>query len=667
MKKCVAYAAVALMLAAVPAWSAPNENAKPNVPTTAVKLAGKISKANQLPDVTPDSNVERKAIPDVYKWDLSSLCKSDAEFYDRLAKVSKERETLSRYKGKLSDPETLRACIAKYLATDMETSYLAMYANLRFTTYQDNNDLQIMSEKAQNEVKALTNDTTFMRQEVLALSDAQVADGYKKVPALKEYEPWITEVRRRASRVLSAEEERILSLAQDNQFATTDLNELPSGYEKTFNSMYTDIKLPSIKDEKGKDVQLTFTNYSKYRGSNDRRVRRDTVEKFFGTLNDYRHVFASLMAGQVEYTVFLARSRGYNSALEAYLDRDNIPTAVYRNVVDSVRANLKPLHRYVRLRKEIMGIDDLHIYDLYPPMVPGVNKDIPYKDAIKTIPVALKCLGPDYVRQISEGMNPRNGWVDVYPHKYKDSGASCCSTFGKHPFVKLNYQNESDDVSTVAHEYGHAMHSVLSFSKQPQVTAGYVPFIAEVASTCNEKLLSDYLIANAKTDEEKLYLLNDMVDRIRATIYRQALFADWELRVHEAYERGESLTADYLNKLYADLIREYYGPDFTVGENDGIEWAYIPHLYYKFYVFSYTAGMSSGIAIADRIEKEGAPARDAYLGMLSSGCSKSPVDLLKMAGVDITKPQAMEAAAKCMDDALDQMEAILVKQGKIKK
>lgn len=663
----MAYAAIALMLAAVPAWSAPEKKEKVDVPVTATKLFSNIVKANKAKEFVPDSNMERKAIPDLYKWDLSSLCKSDAEFYDRLAKVSKERESLSQFKGKLGNPETLRACLEKYLATDLETGYLAMYANLRFTTYQDNNDLQIMSEKAQNEVKALTNDTTFMRQEVLALSDAQVSDGYAKVPALKEYEPWITEVRRRSSRVLSPKEERILALAQDNQFATTDLNELPSGYEKAFGSMYTDIKLPTIKDEKGKEVQLTFTNYSKYRGSNDRRVRRETVEKFFGTLNDYRHVFASLMAGQIEYTVFLARSRGYDSALEAYLDRDNIPTDVYRNVVNSVRANLKPLHRYVQLRKKIMGIDDLHIYDLYPPMVAGVNKDIPYNQAIKTIPKALQCLGPDYIKQITEGMDPHNGWVDVYPHKYKDSGASCCSSFGKHPFIKLNYQNESDDVSTVAHEYGHAMHSVLSYSHQPQVTAGYVPFIAEVASTCNEKLLSDYLIANAKTDEEKLYLLNDMVDRIRATIYRQALFADWELRVHEAYERGDSLTADYFNKLYADLIREYYGPEFTVGENDGIEWAYIPHLYYKFYVFSYTAGMSSGIAIADRIEKEGEPARDAYLKMLSSGCSKSPVDLLKMAGVDITKPQAMEAAAKCMDEALDQMEEILVKQGKIKK
>ncbi|MBQ7567464.1 oligoendopeptidase F, partial [bacterium] len=306
-----------------------------------------------------------------------------------------------------------------------------------------------------------------------------------------------------------------------------------------------------------------------------------------------------------------------------------------------------------------------HIYDLYPPMVPSVKMDIPYDQAIKTIPKALACMGPDYVKTISAGMDPRNGWVDVYPHKYKDSGASCASTYGKHPFIKLNYQNESDDMSTVAHEYGHAMHSVLSYSHQPQVTAGYVPFIAEVASTCNEKLLSDYLIANAKTDEEKLYLLNEMVDRIRATIYRQALFADWELAVHEAYERGESLTADYLNGLYADLIRKYYGPDFVVGENDGVEWAYIPHLYYKFYVFSYTAGMSSGIAIADRIEKEGAPARDAYLSMLSSGCSKSPVDLLKMAGVDITNSSAIDAAARCMDDALSQMEAILKKQGKI--
>lgn len=659
MKKYVAYVAIAMALASAPAWADPMCTEKGSSVNTSSNQA--------LPDVTPDSNMSRADIPDVFKWQIGIICASDAEFYERLDKAVKARESLLSYKGKLSDPEQMYNCIKDYLAIDSETSRLAMYANLRYTTYQDSADMQIMSEKAQNAVKSLTNETSFMRQEILALSDEQVENAYQKVPALKEYKPWIVEQRRRACRVLSDKEERILALAQDNQFATSDLNELPSGYEKAFNSLYTDIKLPTIKDENGKDVQLTFTNYGKYRASKDRSVRRETVDKFFGTLYDYRHVFASLIAGQVEHTVFLARSRGYDTALEAYLDRDNIDTAVYRNIVDSVRANVKPLHRYIKLRKEVMGLDDIHIYDLYTPMVPSVSTEVSYQQAMKTVPEALGCLGPKYVEKLRHGLDPRNGWVDVYPHKYKDSGASCISTYGLHPFVKMNYQNDSDDMSTLAHEYGHAMHSVLSGSTQPQITAGYVPFIAEVASTCNEKLMSDYLIANAKTDDEKLSLLNEIIDGVRTTVYRQALFADWELRVHEAYERGESLTADYLCKLYEELLREYYGPDFTIDDKDCIEWAYIPHLYYKFYVFSYTAGMSSGITIADKIEKEGAPARDAYLKMLSSGCSKSPVELLKIAGVDIASPQPLEGAANFMDKTIDQMEAILIKKGKIKR
>ncbi len=657
MKKYVAYAAVALALAATPAWSAPTpkEGAK-NVAVSSVQA---------LPPLTPDSNMSRADIPDVYKWDLSTLCKNDAEFYAGLKQAVVNRQKLQSYKGKLSDPAQLLACIDDYMATDLSTGYLAMYANLRYTTDQADGAMMELSDKAQAEVKALTNDTTFIRQEILALSDAQIDQAYKQVPELKKYAPWITEVRRRAKHVLSEKEERILALASDNQFATTDLNELPSGYEKAFNSLYTDIKLPVIKDENGKDVQLTFTNYSKYRASDDRRVRRDTVEGFFGALNDYRHTFAALMAGQIEYTVFLARARGYDSALGAYLDRDNIDPAVYRTIVNSVKANLKPLHRYVSLRKKVMGLDKIHIYDLYTPIVPGVKSEVTFEQAIQYIPKALAPLGKDYCNMIANGLDPHNGWVDVYPHKYKDSGASCISAYGKHPFVKMNYQNENDDLSTLAHEYGHAMHSQLCFAAQPQCTAGYSSFVAEVASTCNEKLLSDYQIAHAKSDAEKLYLLNEIVDGVRATIYRQALFADFELQAHEAFERGETITADYLNNLYRKLITEYYGPDFTIGENDGIEWAYIPHLYYKFYVFSYTAGMSSGICIADRIEHKGAPARDAYLKMLSVGNSMSPVDSLKVAGVNIDTPQPIEAAAKFFDSALDQMEDILKKQGKI--
>lgn len=652
MNKFMVYTAIALTLAC----GAPL-GAAPQAPEPAA-----VAQPAQVQNFKPDANMDRSQIPDIYKWNLTPLFSDSAQFEQALRDSQAGVEKLQTFKGKLQDPQALVDCLELYFQTRLLTNKATLYSNLRLTTALRDPQVQDMDARAQKAMRNFMAQTAFIRDEVMKLDGAALDQATVKFPRLKDYRPWINEARRRANHILSAEEERILSLAGDNQFAEIDLNELPSDFEKAFQALSAEIKLPTITDEEGKTVQLTFSNYAKYRGSSDRRVRQETVSKFFGALNDYRQTFASLLAGQVHLSSFLAKARGYDSALAAYLDRDNIPQSVYTNIVDTVRQNTAPLHRYVSLRKKMMGLDEVHLYDLYPPLVPAVEKDITYAQACEIVPQALAPLGEKYVQKLQEGLKLENGWVDVYPHKDKDSGASCASIFGCHPFVKMNFLDSFDDMSTLAHEFGHAMHSDLSFSTQPYTTAGYVPFVAEVASTCNEKFLSDYLVAHAQNDEEKLYLLNQMVDSIRSTIYRQALFADFELRVHQAGEAGQTLSADFLNETYLDLIRQYYGPDFTIDETDGIEWAYIPHLYYKFYVFSYTAGMSSGIAIAEKVQKEGAPARDAYLQMLSSGSSKPPVELLKMAGVDLTKPQAIQAATNLMDELLDQMEEIIAKR-----
>jgi len=311
-----------------------------------------------------------------------------------------------------------------------------------------------------------------------------------------------------------------------------------------------------------------------------------------------------------------------------------------------------------------MAVPELHIYDLYTPMVPSVQMRFEFKDAQRILPEALSPLGDDYLRVLREGLEPKNGWLDLYPHKDKKSGAFCSSVFGVHPYVKMNYYEDVDDMSTLAHEFGHALHSHLAMTNQPYVTSNYSAFIAEIASTFNEKLMSDYLIAHAKSDDEKLYLLNELVDKIRTTIYRQSLFAEFEHAAHVAVEKGQPLTAAYLNETYGKLIRTYYGPDFAVGANDDIEWAYIPHFYYKYYVFSYATGLSSGIALAQGVSEKGASARDAYLGMLKGGSSRPPLELLKSAGVDLTRPDAIEQAARLMDKTLTQMEEILAKRKK---
>jgi oligoendopeptidase F len=494
---------------------------------------------------------------------------------------------------------------------------------------------------------------------VLALSDAQLAAAYKKEPGLATNRPYLDNLRRRAARVLSPDAERTLALLGDNLWAEIDLNELPSDHEKTFGALLADLPLPTIKDEKGARVQLTLSNYGKYRSSADRRVRKDTVESFFATLQLYRHALASTLSGQFRHNIFLARARGYDTALAAYLDKDNIDPRVYTSLIEAIHENLAPLHRYVALRKRIMKVDALHLYDLYPPMVKAAKMNFPYASAQQILPQALAPLGPTYVEVLTMALDPSHGWIDVYPHKDKDSGAFSSSVFGVHPYVKMNYFDEHDDLSTLAHEYGHALHSHLSMTAQPYVTASYAPFVAEIASTCNEVLLHDYLFKNAGTDAERLSLLNELVETIRTTIYRQTLFAEFELLAHTAAEAGTPLTADWFNATYEKLIRQYYGPDYTVGPNDAIEWAYIPHIYYKYYMFSYATGLSSGIAIAERIQKGGDAEREAYLGMLRGGNSKPPLELLKGAGVDLTRPDAVRAAAALMDSTLAEMEKII--------
>jgi oligoendopeptidase F len=469
-------------------------------------------------------------------------------------------------------------------------------------------------------------------------------------------------MRRRKSRVLGPDGEKVLSLAGDNLFAEIDLNELPSDFEKAFQAQLADLVLPKIKDDQGKEVQLTLSNYGAFRTSADRRVRQEAVEGLLGTLRRHEHAIAADLAGQVRFNVFLARSRGYATARDAYLDKDEIDPAVYDSLIRAVNANVAPVHRYMRLRKQVMGLPELRLYDLYTPLVKSVEMRFPYEEATKILPEALAPLGPDYIKVLREGLDPKNGWIDVYPNKGKKSGAFSSSVYGVHPFVKMNYFEGLDDLSTLAHEYGHALHSHLSMTHQPYVTSSYVAFLAEIASTFNEKLLSDYLLSRAKSDDERLYLLSQLVDRIRTTIFRQALFAQFEYEIHTAAEKGTPLTAEVLDKTYGRLLRAYYGPDLTIGPNDETEWAYIPHFYYKYYVFTYATGLSVGIDLASKVKAGDVKARDAYLGMLSGGSSKPPLTLLKGAGVDLTRPTVIENAAKVMEETLAEMERLLAKK-----
>ncbi len=612
-----------------------------------------------LPAVTPDANVDRAAIPEIYTWDLDPLFVSDEAWDAARLKLLAEIPALAQFDGRLADPAALAACLELYFKLHLEANIVTLYPNLRQSTALTDETANAMVQRSLAAMDQLMSAAAFIRREVLTLSEEGLLAAYAAEPKLAEYRPYLDNLRRRADRLLSPDAERALALLGDNLWAEIDLNEIPSPLEDAFAALLSDIPWPQIEGADGEMVQLTLSNYPRYRASADRDVRSDAVAAMFGTLRQYQHALAATLAGQFQLDVDLAQARGYDTALEAYLDKDGLTPAVYNNLVSTINANLPLLHRYVELRKRTLGLEDIHIYDLYIPLAEGVDTEVPFSEARKTIITALAPLGEDYGKALAEGLDPANGWMDLYPHKDKRSGAFSASVYGPHPYVFMNYQDSIDDMSTLAHEFGHALHSDLTMKSRPYPSFRYVPFLAEVASTCNEVLLSDYLVTHATDPAVKAALLVERLETIRGTIFRQTMFAEFEQKVHAFVEDGTPVTAALLEATYRDLVQRYYGPGFTVDADDGMEWAYIPHFYYKYYVYSYATGLASGIAIADRVKTLGETAAAAYLAMLKGGASAPPLELLAGAGVDLTKPDALAAAMKTFEETLDQVEELM--------
>jgi len=621
-----------------------------------IVLAGSL---DNLPDFTPDANMSRTDIPDIFKWNLKDLCESNAKWNEEIKQCQQKLESINEYHSNLNNAKGLTAYLETYFTLEDKINRLTLYASMQRDAEATNQDAISRHESGLKLTEEMMQEGTTLRQTILSLSDEQLKSYLNQEKALEEYLPYIKSLRRRANRILSPGEEKLLSMAGDNLWATIDLNELPAVPEKTFRALTSEMTMPMVLGTDGNKVQLTFSNYGRLRGSNLREVRKDAVAGMFSTLKGLENTFATTLGEQAKFSLFLSRARGYNSVIEAYLDKDELTPDVYYNLINTVKANVKPLHKYIELRKKALKLDDIHLYDLYVPMVEAAEINMDYKNGASIVLKALEPMGDEYLSTLNTGLNPENGWIDVYPSNDKNSGAFSTSTYGVHPYVKMNFQDSFDDVSTLAHEYGHALHSYYAMNNQSYLTYRYVPFLAEIASTCNEALLSQYMIKTAKSDKEKAWFLSELLETIRTTIYRQTLFAEFELELHKLAEAGEPITANKLNKIYGDLIHTYYGPDYTIDENDDMEWAYIPHFYYKYYVFTYATGLSSGIAFADKIVKEGQPARDAYLGMLKGGNSKPPLVLLKEAGLDLTKPVAIESALKLFDKTIDQLDELL--------
>ena len=591
---------------------------------------------------------ERNEIPEESQWALEDLYANDALWQDDLKKLSEGSGKLASFAGKIS---TSAKELLAFLRLGDETSELldrlANYAMRRGDQDKRNSYYQGMVGQLMKELVAMDEKLSFQTPELMSISDETMEQFYRDEPGLELYRRHLEKIRRRKDHVLSACEEKLLAGA----------GEMAQTPQDTF-SMFSnaDIKFESAEDSKGEKHTISQGTYISCLESADRTLRKNAYENYYAAYQNYRNTCAACLNGQVKQLQFFANARKYPSSLDASLDATEVPTSVYHNLIETVHQNMDKMHRYVRLRKKLLGLDELHMYDMYTPLVADADAHIEFEDAKKTVLEALSCMGEDYCKILKEGFD--NRWIDVYENVGKRSGAYSAGT-PVHPFVLLNYTGTLDSQFTLAHEMGHALHSYLSTKTQPQVYSDYVIFVAEVASTCNEALLMEHLLGKTTDKKQRAYLINHFLDQFKGTLYRQTMFAEFELRIAELNQQGTPLTADVLCDEYRKLNTLYYGADVVQDDQIALEWARIPHFYYNYYVFQYATGYAAAIALSRKILAEGKPAVERYLGFLSGGCSKTPIDLLKGAGVDMTTAEPVNTALSLFGKLLDEMEELM--------
>lgn len=606
--------------------------------------------------------LERDEVADRYRWDLSSLYADEAAWVADERALGESIPALGRWQGRLGESAgTLRAALEEWEGVVRRVERLYSYAMQLSDQDTRVARAQQMQQQASQVYTDLQTATAYMRPEILAVGRATIERFIGEEPRLAQYRMYLDDVLRAAPHTLTPAEEKVVARA--GAMAQTG---------GTVHSVFTnaDLPYPEITLSTGEKVRLDAAGYGKHRASPVKADRDAVFAAFWGRYGEYTRTLAATLDAHVRSHVFTRDVRKFGSSLEAALFDYNIPASVYQRLIDDVHANLPTLHRYLRLRQKIMGLPSLGYEDLYAPIVERVDLRYTPEEAMALTLEAFAPLGHDYVATLRQGYASR--WVDFMPNTGKRSGAYSNTVYGVHPFQLLNFNGQWEDVSTLAHESGHSMHSYLSNASQPWATANYSIFVAEVASTLNENLLFHHVLDRTRDDRTRLFLLASYLDTMRTTLFRQTLFAEFELRIHEAVERGEPLTGESLSKLYLDLARKYYGHDqgvVQVAEAYGAEWAYIPHFYSNFYVYQYATSLIGGMSLAENIigreavrSKRAAQGRDAYLRLLRAGSSKYPIELLKDAGVDMTTSQPFEAAMREMNRIMDEMERIYARQ-----
>ncbi|GAB3789826.1 oligoendopeptidase F [Virgibacillus kimchii] len=599
------------------------------------------NKTKQLP--------KRDELPEERTWRLEDIYESDELWEKELKSLQEDVKQFSQYQGKLSESaDTLYELLQLQDELSERLGKLYTYAHMRYDEDTTNSFYQDLNARAETLLTVASSEMSFITPEILEIDEKKLKTFLQEKEELKLYQKTLDEITRQRPHVLSKREEALLAEASEPM----------STPSQTFSMLNNaDLTFPSIKNEKGEEVDLTHGRYIGFLESEDRRVRKDAFKGMYDTYGKFINTFASTLNGNIKKDNFYAKVRNYESARQSALDNNNIPEKVYDNLVEAVNEKLPLLHKYTRLRKKILQLDDLHMYDLFTPLVKDVDMKIPYEKAQEYVLNSLSPLGDDYVNIVKEGYE--NRWIDVEENKGKRSGAYSSGAYGTNPYILLNWQDNVNDMFTLAHELGHSVHSYYSRKNQPFRYGNYSIFVAEVASTANEALLNDYMLKSLDEEKQKLFILNHFLEGFRGTVFRQTMFAEFEHDIHVRAQNGEALTADKFTEIYYDLNRKYYGEDVVSDEEIGLEWARIPHFYYNYYVYQYATGYAAATALATQIldGKEGAV--EKYLEFLKAGNSEYPIEVLKKAGVDMTSKQPILDALDVFGEKLDEMEKLL--------
>ncbi|MBU5211760.1 oligoendopeptidase F [Bacillus oleronius] len=604
-----------------------------------------------MTNTTTKSLPSRNEVQEELTWRLEDIFASDEAWDKEYKEVKELLPSAEKFKGKLGDnAEKLFEALTFQDEVAERLGKLYAYSHMRSDQDTTNSFYQGLDSRMNSLLAEMGSAFAYLVPEILSIDEDKLASFLNEKSELQVYKHALEQINLQRPHVLSADQEALLAQAAEVMNASSN----------TFGMLNNaDLEFPTIKDENGEEVQITHGRYTRFLESADQRVRKEAFEKLYETYGNFKNTFASTLGGQVKRDNFNAKVRNYESAREAALSNNNIPESVYDNLVNTVNKNLHLLHKYVKLRKKVLGVDELHMYDLYTPLVKDVEMKVTYEEAKEMVLKGLAPFGEEYQEILKEGFE--NRWVDVVENKGKRSGAYSSGAYGTNPYILMNWQDNVNNLFTLAHEFGHSVHSYYTRKNQPYTYGDYSIFVAEVASTCNEALLNDYLLKTIDDEQKRIYLLNHYLEGFRGTVFRQTMFAEFEHLIHQKEQNGEALTAEMLTKEYYELNKKYFGgEDIVIDEQIGLEWSRIPHFYYNYYVYQYATGFSAATALSAQILEEGKPAVERYIkNFLSAGSSDYPIEVLKKAGVDMTSSQPIEAALKVFEEKLNELESLL--------